>query len=164
MSGKAGHPAYFDPQTEKAFMKQDAIFANKKELLNKGSKRAPRSVSFSLSNIFVSAFQQCRYTSRRQGSCAISQATPLGSTHMSCWNLGNNVSFSAGYSTCVVVPVLKHCQAAAAMRGIYISGKLTDWKRKVGEVDAVVVGLNRIDSAEVWAHLRWQPCKTASSA
>lgn len=47
MSGKAGHPAYFDPQTEKAFMKQDAIFANKKELLNKGSKRAPRSVSFS---------------------------------------------------------------------------------------------------------------------
>ena len=51
MSGKAGHPAYFDPQTEKAFMKQDAIFANKKELLNKGSKRAPRSVSFSFSNI-----------------------------------------------------------------------------------------------------------------
>ena len=51
MSGKAGHPAYFDPQTEKAFMKQDGIFANKKELLNKGSKRAPRSVSF-LSAIF----------------------------------------------------------------------------------------------------------------
>jgi hypothetical protein len=51
MSGKAGHPAYFDPQTEKAFMKQDGIFANKKELLNKGSKRAPRSVSFSFSNI-----------------------------------------------------------------------------------------------------------------
>jgi small subunit ribosomal protein S11e len=42
MSGKAGHPAYFDPQTEKAYQKQDAVFANKKELLNKGTKKAPR--------------------------------------------------------------------------------------------------------------------------
>jgi hypothetical protein len=71
MSGKAGHPAYFDPQTEKAFMKQDAIFANKKELLNKGSKRAPRSVSFSLSNIFVSAWQQRRETPQAGQLCNI---------------------------------------------------------------------------------------------
>ena len=42
MSGKAGHPAYFDPQTEKAFMKQPSVFANKKESLNKGGKKPPR--------------------------------------------------------------------------------------------------------------------------
>jgi len=65
MSGKAGHPAYFDPQTEKAFMKQDAIFANKKELLNKGSKRAPRSVSFFLfeQHFCLLQWQLRRYTS-----------------------------------------------------------------------------------------------------
>mmetsp|Transcript_43834 Transcript_43834/g.36770 ORF Transcript_43834/g.36770 Transcript_43834/m.36770 type:complete len:114 (-) Transcript_43834:319-660(-) len=42
MSGKAGHAAYLDPQSEKAFMKQPSVFANKKELLNKGGKKAPR--------------------------------------------------------------------------------------------------------------------------
>ena len=44
MSGKAGHPAYFDPQDQKAYMKQPAVFANKKELIAKGLKRAPRCV------------------------------------------------------------------------------------------------------------------------
>ena len=42
MSGKAGHPAYFDPQTEKAYMKQAAVNASKKELIAKGNKKAPR--------------------------------------------------------------------------------------------------------------------------
>ena len=44
MSGKAGHPAYFDPQDQKAYMKQPAVFANKKDLIAKGLKRAPRCV------------------------------------------------------------------------------------------------------------------------
>ncbi len=42
MSGKAGNPAYFDPQDQKAFMKQAAVSASKKELIAKGNKRAPR--------------------------------------------------------------------------------------------------------------------------
>ena len=82
MSGKAGHPAYFDPQTEKAFMKQEAIFANKKELLNKGAKRAPRSVSFS-GSFFCLCMAIAQLRSRMQGSCAISQANTLGSTDIS---------------------------------------------------------------------------------
>lgn len=48
MSGKAGHPAYFDPQDQKAYMKQPAVFANKKELIAKGLKRAPRYVMWLL--------------------------------------------------------------------------------------------------------------------
>ena len=42
MSGKAGNPAYFDPQDQKAYMKQAAVSASKKELIAKGNKRAPR--------------------------------------------------------------------------------------------------------------------------
>jgi len=42
MSGKAGHPAYIDAQSEKAFQKQASVFANKKTLLNGGTKKAPR--------------------------------------------------------------------------------------------------------------------------
>lgn len=38
MQGKAGHPAYFDPQTEKAFMKQASVFLNKKATLRSKSK------------------------------------------------------------------------------------------------------------------------------
>jgi hypothetical protein len=38
MSGKAGHPAYFDPQTEKAFMRQPGVFLNSK----KGNKSKTR--------------------------------------------------------------------------------------------------------------------------
>eukprot|EP00961_Rhodomonas_salina_P051176 686699-Rhodomonas_salina.3 len=41
MSGKAGHPAYFDPQSEKAYMKQPTVFKNKKSLIKKGTL-APR--------------------------------------------------------------------------------------------------------------------------
>ena len=39
MQGKAGHPAYFDAQTEKAFMKQPTVFLNKK---GAGKARAAR--------------------------------------------------------------------------------------------------------------------------
>jgi len=46
MSGKAGHPAYFDPQTEKGYQKQGAVFANNKALLAKGVKKAPRYAIF----------------------------------------------------------------------------------------------------------------------
>ena len=42
MSGKAGHPAYFDPQDQKAYMKQAAVNASRKELIAKGNKKAPR--------------------------------------------------------------------------------------------------------------------------
>lgn len=58
MSGKAGHPAYFDPQTEKAFMKQGAVFANKKELLNKGNKKAPRYVTLCIYKTALSEYLQ----------------------------------------------------------------------------------------------------------
>mmetsp|Transcript_23546 Transcript_23546/g.58104 ORF Transcript_23546/g.58104 Transcript_23546/m.58104 type:complete len:165 (-) Transcript_23546:91-585(-) len=38
MSGKAGHPAYMDPQSEKAFMKQPKVFLNKKQTLRTKSR------------------------------------------------------------------------------------------------------------------------------
>jgi hypothetical protein len=38
MSGKAGHPAYMDPQHEKAFMKQPKVFLNKKQALKTKSR------------------------------------------------------------------------------------------------------------------------------
>ena len=40
MSGKAGHPAYFDPQIEKAFQKQPGVFLNKKQNLKTKSRIA----------------------------------------------------------------------------------------------------------------------------
>ena len=42
MSGKAGHPAYFDPQDQKAYMKQPTVFQNKKEFLGKAGRKAAR--------------------------------------------------------------------------------------------------------------------------
>eukprot|EP00960_Hanusia_phi_P071183 767491-Hanusia_phi.AAC.3 len=42
MSGKAGHPAYYDPQDQKAFMKQPTVFLNKKEFLGKAGRKAAR--------------------------------------------------------------------------------------------------------------------------
>eukprot|EP00292_Cryptomonas_paramecium_P022009 CAMPEP_0113670286 /NCGR_PEP_ID=MMETSP0038_2-20120614/5054_1 /TAXON_ID=2898 /ORGANISM="Cryptomonas paramecium" /LENGTH=166 /DNA_ID=CAMNT_0000586289 /DNA_START=20 /DNA_END=520 /DNA_ORIENTATION=- /assembly_acc=CAM_ASM_000170 len=36
--GKAGHPAYADPQNERAFMKQPTVFLNKKARLGAGVK------------------------------------------------------------------------------------------------------------------------------
>ncbi|EKX49931.1 small subunit ribosomal protein S11e, cytoplasmic [Guillardia theta CCMP2712] len=44
MSGKAGHPAYFDPQDQKAYMKQPTVFQNKKEFLGKAGRKAARFV------------------------------------------------------------------------------------------------------------------------
>jgi hypothetical protein len=38
MSGKAGHPAYMDPQNERAFMKQAKVFLNKKQALKTKSR------------------------------------------------------------------------------------------------------------------------------
>jgi hypothetical protein len=70
MSGKAGNPAYFDPQDQKAYMKQAAVSASKKELIAKGNKRAPR---YSLARASAPPAPRSPRPSSRRCNCPRSQ-------------------------------------------------------------------------------------------